>query len=86
MVKPPQIRERKPDIPYGQAAPSRIPESGNWLAASGNASRDVAEDARDSYNTGDASEDVNSLLTHFSLLQMLLQSYLLVRQSTRLLE
>ncbi|XP_022139482.1 germinal center kinase 1 isoform X1 [Momordica charantia] len=57
VVKPPQIRERKPDIPYGQAAPSRIPESGNWLAASGNASRDVAEDARDSYNTGDASED-----------------------------
>lgn len=57
LVKPPQIRERKPEIPYGQAAPSRVAESGNWLAASGNAPRDIAENARDSYNVGDASED-----------------------------
>ncbi|KAG6607887.1 Serine/threonine-protein kinase svkA, partial [Cucurbita argyrosperma subsp. sororia] len=56
-VKPPQVGERKPEIPYGQAAPSRVAESGNWLAASGNAPRDIAESTRDSYNTGNASED-----------------------------
>ncbi|XP_038897628.1 germinal center kinase 1 isoform X3 [Benincasa hispida] len=57
VVKPPQIRERKPEIPYGQAAPSRVAESGNWLAASGYAPRDVSENTRDSYSTGDASDD-----------------------------
>ena len=64
-VKPPQVGERKPEIPYGQAAPSRVAESGNWLAASGNAPRDIAESTRDSYNTGNASEDVNSPLFQF---------------------
>lgn len=57
VVKPPQIRERKPEIPYGQGAPSRVPESGNWLAVSGYASRDTSENTRDSYSMGDASED-----------------------------
>ncbi|TYK27967.1 germinal center kinase 1 isoform X1 [Cucumis melo var. makuwa] len=57
VVKPPQIRERKPEIPYGQGAPSRVAESGNWLAVSGYASRDVSENTRDSYSMGDASED-----------------------------
>ncbi|KAG6591945.1 Serine/threonine-protein kinase svkA, partial [Cucurbita argyrosperma subsp. sororia] len=57
LVKPPQIRERKPEIPYGQAAPSRAAESGHWQAASGNAPRDIAKNAKDSFNMGDDSED-----------------------------
>ncbi|XP_023536097.1 germinal center kinase 1-like isoform X1 [Cucurbita pepo subsp. pepo] len=57
LVKPPQIRERKPEIPYGQAAPSRAAESGHWQAASGSAPRDIAKNAKDSFNMGDDSED-----------------------------
>ncbi|XP_015899212.3 uncharacterized protein LOC107432558 isoform X3 [Ziziphus jujuba] len=47
--KPPQARERKPEVPYNQATLGRIPESGNQrLLASGNAPEDsFGKDARD---------------------------------------
>lgn len=47
--KPPQVRERKPEVPYNQATLGRIAESGNQrLMASGNAPEDsFGKDARD---------------------------------------
>ncbi|KAF3442016.1 hypothetical protein FNV43_RR15932 [Rhamnella rubrinervis] len=47
--KPPQVRERKPEVPYNQATLGRITESGNQrLLPSGNAPEDsFGKDARD---------------------------------------
>lgn len=55
VVKPPQARERKPEVPLNQATPRKHLESGSrWSSATGSASYDSPEpsggrDARDAY-------------------------------------
>ncbi|XP_059662670.1 uncharacterized protein LOC132308569 isoform X2 [Cornus florida] len=55
VVRPPQARDRKPEVPYNQGT-RKIPDGGNrWLSSSGSVSYDssevsLAKDARDQYD------------------------------------
>ena len=51
VVRPPQIRDRKPEVSHNHGVPRKAPDGGNqWSSASGSALHDeVGKDARDQY-------------------------------------